>query len=190
MRIFIPLVFLVAMLLSGCAHVMSEEARQKADPNLTFERLRQFPDQSVGKYVILGGEIVSVKNGKQENILEVVQFPLDNNEYPATDSRSFGRFLAVTKEFLDPMVFQQGKLVSIFGQVQGKKTQQIDETDYTYPVISILELHLWQEPVVMPNPLGPLPGPYYDPWWYNGNPPDPFWYSPYIYRSYPPGRRW
>lgn len=189
MRASLPLLLLVLMLLSGCAHVMSEEARQKADPDLTFERLRQFPEAAIGKYIILGGEIASVKNGKEESALEVVQFPLDRGEFPASDQRSFGRFLAVTKEFLDPLVYEQGKMVTIFGQVKEKRTQKIDETDYTYPVISILELHLWMEPSMVTNPLYPLPGPYYDPWWYYGNPPDPFWSSPYIYRTYPP-RRW
>lgn len=190
MRTFLPVALLVLLLLSGCAHVMSQEARQKADPSLTFEKLRQFPDAAVGKYAILGGEIASVTNGKGENTLEVVQFPLGRDEYPDTDRRSYGRFLAVTKEFLDPVVYKQGKMVTIFGQVQGKRSQKIGETDYVYPVISILELYLWPpEPMVVTSPLGPLPGPYYDPWWYYGNP-DPFWYSPYIYRSNPPFRRW
>jgi outer membrane lipoprotein len=173
------------LLFTGCAQILSENARRMADRSIQFDQIRENTDVYQGKMVILGGAIASVKNSKEGGRIEVVEFPLDSTMYPSGE-HSRGRFLAVTGDFIDPMVFKRARSVTVFGEVKGKKTLPLDETDYTYPVIEIREMHLWPEPtpetVLYPPPY------YYDPYYFYG-PFDP-WYGPYSHRPFGPFRRW
>lgn len=169
---------LALSLLSGCAHVISEEARKLVDPAVTFTKLRETPEAFMGKYVMLGGMIAGAKNTKEGGQLEVVQVDLDSDGMPEDTFRTGGRFLATTVTFLDVMVFKPGRLVTIVGEVKGKKTLPLDEIDYTYPVISIREIHVWKTYDTDYGYPYPTPGPYlYDPYYY-GYWPGPYWYRP------------
>jgi len=56
----------------------------------------------------------------------------------------------------------------VAGEVQGKKIQRLGEIDYTYPLISVKEIHLW--PVVKKDRVYyPYPCWHY-PYWY------PYWW--------------
>lgn len=162
------------LLLSGCAHVISEDSRSLVDPAITFSSLRAAPDSFVGKYVMLGGVLAGVRNDKDGSRLEVVQTPLESDDLPEEASHaSGGRFLAVTTAFLDPLVYKTGRRVTLVGQVQGKQALPIDQTDYIYPVLTIREIHVWKKSEINP-PDYPPPGYYYDPFWWG--PPYPWWY--------------
>jgi len=55
----------------------------------------------------------------------------------------------------------------VCGEIQGKKIQPLGEIDYTYPLISAKEIHLW--------PLEKKDRVYYPcPYWHY-----PWWYGPY-----------
>ena len=169
---------LALVTLSGCAHVISEEARRLVDPAVTFTKLRENPDASIGKYVMLGGVIAGAKNTKEGGVLEVVQVDLECDGIPEETFRTGGRFLATTPSFLDIMVYKTGRLVTIVGEVKGKKTFPLDEIDYSYPVISIREIHVWKTNESEQGYPYPTPGPYlYDPYYY-GYWPGPYWYRP------------
>lgn len=160
------------LLLTGCAHVISEESRNMVDASIQFQGLRADPDSYVGKYVMLGGTVAGVQNDKDGSQLEVVQSPLDSDELPEEVSHSSGgRFLAITPRFLDPVVYKTGRRVTVVGQVQGKKVLPIDRIEYTYPVISIREIHVWSKSELEP-PQYPPPGYYYDPHWWG----PPYWW--------------
>jgi outer membrane lipoprotein len=181
--------WVLALLLSctGCTHVLSENARRMADTSITFGDIRQNPEGYVGKMVILGGSIAGVKNSKEGSRMEIVQFDLDSIYFPG-GGRSAGRFLAEAQQFLDPMVYKRGRAVTVFGELKGKKTLPLDETDYTYPVLQAREIYLWPEPAPETTLYYPPP-PYYDPYYFYG-PFDP-WYGPYWYRPFGPYRhRW
>jgi outer membrane lipoprotein len=170
------LLFSSFLLVTGCAHVISEESRNLVDPTIHFQNLRTDPDSYVGKYVMLGGVIAGVQNRKDGSQLEVVQSPLESDDLPEEVSHSSGgRFLATTSRFLDPIVYKAGRRVTMVGQVQGKKTLPIDQIEYTYPIISIREIHVWSKSDLQ-QPQYPPPGYYYDPFW--------FWGPPYPYRWY------
>ncbi|MGA7826822.1 MAG: Slp family lipoprotein [Geobacteraceae bacterium] len=163
------------LFLAGCAHVMSEESRNLVDPSIQFQSLRANPDSYVGKYVMLGGTIAGVQNSKDGSQLEVVQSPLESDDLPEEVSHSSGgRFLATTSHFLDPIVYKMGRRVTVIGQVEGKKILPIDQIEYTYPIISIREIHVWSQSEVE-QPQYPPPGYYYDPFWFGG-PPNWWWY--------------
>ncbi|MCK4389520.1 MAG: Slp family lipoprotein [Desulfobacterales bacterium] len=60
--------------------------------------------------------------------------------------------------------------VTIAGEIQGKKIQRLGEIDYTYPLISAKEIHLW--PPKKEERVFYYPYPYWHyPWWYG-----PYWY--------------
>ncbi len=161
------------LLLAGCAHVISEESRNLVDPTIQFQNLRSNPDSYLGKYVMLGGTVAAVRNSKEGSQLEVVQSPLESDDLPEeTSHTSGGRFLATTSRFLDPLVYEIGRRVTVVGQVQGKKTLPIDQVDYTYPIITIREIHVWSKSELEQSQYPP-PGYYYDPFWPGG---PPYWW--------------
>lgn len=66
------------------------------------------------------------------------------------------------------------------GEVKGHKVMPLDQIEYSYPVIAVRELYLWQEQ----EKYGyPYPYPYYYPYnpndyWWRSRPfrPGPFWW--------------
>ena len=138
MKRVLILALLALCCLSGCAHNISEQSRSQADMSIPFGSLFRDPDAYKGKFVILGGRIADktpLEDGVQ---LEVVQYSLDGMESPNESSVSGGRFLAVVPASLAAPVCRSGMLVSLAGEVVGKKVQQ----DYGYPVIAVKELHV------------------------------------------------
>jgi outer membrane lipoprotein len=128
---------------------------------------------------MLGGEVLNAKRLKDATRIETLQLPLDEDGIPVTDrTASEGRFLAVKKEFLDPATLPHGTRVTIVGEVTGAATLPLDETEYTYPVLEIKDLKVWQKMDVLarqyrpypyrPYPYGPL---YWRPWGYS-----PYWW--------------
>ena len=143
-------VFSTILLLSGCAHVMSEANLKLVDRSIRYERLHTNPDAFAGKTVLLGGIIAGATTTGDLSQLEVAQLELFNNEVPNEFSNSGGRFLAISAEPIDPVIYSRGKFVTIIGEVKGRKVQQRDGADYPYPLISVKELRLFQ-------PVEPLP---------------------------------
>lgn len=85
------------------------------------------------------------------------------------------------------MIFKPGRLVTLVGEIKGKKVQPLDEVDYSYPVVAIKEIHVWKSQDYESGYPYPTPAPYYyyDPYWYG------FWPGPYWHRPLGPVyRRW
>lgn len=185
MKKLIVLMLLTLAALAGCAHVISDESRRLVDPALTYGRLKEDPDAQVGRYVMLGGMIAGVKNAREGGQIEVVQVRLDDSGTPEDPYYSEGRFLATTDKFLDSLIFKPGRLVTIVGEVKGKKTLPLDEVDYTYPVIAVREIHIWKNYDTERGYQYPPPYYYYDPYYYG------FWPGPWWHRPMGPAfRRW
>ncbi|HEY7745784.1 MAG TPA: Slp family lipoprotein [Desulfuromonadales bacterium] len=143
MRLFC-LVFAALLGAAACTTSVSKQSLNLVDPGLSFEALRQAPDRHVGRYLLLGGAIASVRvNGSGGSELEVVQFPTDRRGRITSTDRSDGRFIALDNTFRDPAVYRSGRLITLVGQVVGKKTGRLGEADYLYPVLTVHELHLW-----------------------------------------------
>src|SRR5262249_42570879 len=69
---------------------------------------------------------------------------LDRSARPGYDlTQSQGRFIAFQREFLDPATLPTGTRVTVTGEVASSITLPLDETDYTYPVINIKQLRVW-----------------------------------------------
>ena len=164
------LMLLLLLTLPGCTHVISDRSRAMVDPSVTYPLLHQNPEQFKGRYVLVGGAIASVTNRPEGGQLEVVQLPVDRQGMPEDTFNTGGRFLAMSDRFLDPLVFKEGKRVTIVGEVTGVRVKTLDQVNYRYPEIGIREVYVWRpEEVERQNYSQPYPYYWHDPWW-------PYWY--------------
>jgi len=169
------------LLLTGCvaSQLVPSDMEGRISRDVSLQALRADPDTFRGRWVVLGGKVLSAKRLKNETQIEVLQLPLDKADRPIpTLTQSRGRFLAVQQEFLDPAIAPPGTFVSLVGEVIDGKTLPLDETTYTYPVVQIKTMKVWPDPGRF-DYLEPGPYPYW-PW------PYPFWPYPYPYRYWWP----
>ena len=135
-----------AVAISACAtNPIAKEYRQEAKmEDLTFSMISQNPDAYVGEIVLWGGVIVETTNEKGGTDLIVLDTPLGREDRPRGTKYSRGRFIATTAKFLDPAIYHRGRKITLAGQITGKKTLPLGKTAYTYPVVTVKQLHLWQ----------------------------------------------
>lgn len=132
--------FLAILLLNGCSHVISAENLKLVDRSVGYRELQASPETFVGRTVLVGGVIAGLNSSGDLFTLEVAQLELLTNGVPDEDSRPGGRFLAISSQLIDPLFFRPGQLVTVVGEVKGKKVQKLDDADYPYPLIAIREL--------------------------------------------------
>ena len=135
----------IAALLAACASssetVDSAQGGPQAPP---FTEVKAAPDSFKGQTLVLGGQVLAARRMKDATRIEVLQLPLNDSQQPTIDlMKSEGRFIAIQREFLDPATLPRGTFVTITGEVTGSITLPLDETDHTYPVIDIKNLHTW-----------------------------------------------
>lgn len=128
---------------TACTLPISQPSLDLVDRDLTFAALRQDPDRYVGRYLLLGGMIATVRNTSTGSELEVVQFATDRNGRITATDNSGGRFIVQLATFSEPAVYQ-GRLVTLVGKVKGQVQARLDEIDYLYPLLTAQELHLWK----------------------------------------------
>ncbi len=167
-------VFMLSIFLSfaGCAPVISRELRKEVSAELTLGVVAKDPEAYKGKIVLWSGEIMNSVNKFEGTLLEVLQKPADIQGKPLDLDYSEGRFLVLNPGYLDVAIYRKGRKVTVAGEVKGKKTQSLDEIEYTYPLILAREIYLWPEEK-KERFYHPYPYPYY--WYY------PWGYHPYWY---------
>jgi len=175
MRTFL-IILSTALMLHGCSTIISEQSRRLVDTDANFSEVRESPETFIGKHVMLGGRIAGVKNTPEGGQIEIVQFDLGWNYYPEDKFISYGRFLATSSQYLERMIFREGMLITLVGEIKGKSKQRLDEIEYIYPVIAMREWHLWPDSGWDSSYL-PSPSPVYDPYYY-GYGFEPYWFRP------------
>jgi outer membrane lipoprotein len=162
----------------GCAHAISKSLRTQAEPAIPFAHLRANPEAYKDRLVILGGEILATENLREGTRLEILQKPLERSGAPQLTDNVGGRFMALCRDYLDPAVYARGRRVTVAGRVVGTYMGKVGEVEYTYPLISCEEIHLWPHRVAVSYPY------YYDPWY---GPPYSLWWPYYRWPYY---RHW
>lgn len=142
----------MALLMTGCSHVISRESLDLVDRTISFRQVKENPAGLAGKYILLGGIIAGVENSPAGGELEIVQVGLDWLGRPADGAPSEGRFIARSERFLDPVLFAKGMAVSLVGRVEGKKVRPLGGMEYTYPVVAIREIRILQPDQQSSNP--------------------------------------
>ena len=176
MRKLILVIFLLSLIIPGCTRVISEQSRRMVDTNADFLQVRDNLDKFIGKHIMLGGRIAGVKNSPEGTVIEIVQFDLTDNGAPIDSFISAGRFLATSSDFLDAMIFRKGMLITLVGEIKGRRTQRLDEMEYIYPVIAMREWYLWPGSDWEKSGYYPPQAPMYDPYYY-GYGFEPYWFA-------------
>jgi len=168
-------VFIFIILFSSCTPVLQKDLLKSGTFDINPADLRQDASQYMGNLYILGGIIAKTTVRDEGTIIEALYVPVTSRGYLKDNEPSNWRFLALYKgkEFLDPIIFDEKREITIAGEFKGTRKGMIDEIEYDFPLFEIQEIHLWEE--TRDRDL------YYYPEYY---PPVFFRYRPY-YPSYP-----
>jgi outer membrane lipoprotein len=129
--------------LTGCVSYPVSEPLRKAARPVTPGQVSQDPEAYKGAIVIWGGRIINTVNDTNGGAIYVLDLPLTSDERPEANAVGRGRFLVRTGGFADPEVYRRGTLVTVAGEVTGTESEPLQTTRYTYPVISLREIHFW-----------------------------------------------
>ena len=132
------------ILIAGCAPALSQQVRDQITYTGPFSSLQSDPQQYQGEIVMLGGRVISSSTSSDGSEIMVLQTRLDYRNRPKTMDHSEGRFLAVSPEFLDPVMYRKGVWITLAGEVTGSSVRTIDAVQYRFPLIDIMEISIWQ----------------------------------------------
>lgn len=146
MRWTTVLLLAAVLLFSACAErsVISERLKEQAAEQITIQEVQTNPTAHKGESVLWGGKIVRTQYTRNGTLVEVVKLPLGSNDRPEEVDRSEGRFLFLHPEFLDSVIYSEGREVTVVGEIQGTRVKQLDEIRYEYPLLLSSKVHLWE----------------------------------------------
>jgi outer membrane lipoprotein len=75
--------------------------------------------------------------------MEIMQLSIDKEGIPIDLNSSAGRFIAESTTFHDSALYSPNSLITLVGEVKGKRAQPLDGAPYLYPVLAIKEIYLW-----------------------------------------------
>jgi outer membrane lipoprotein len=171
------LLAVIVLLAAGCASGPPEPIGKVLHENPSLTRVRMDIDAFLGTDVRWGGVISRVENKTEETLIEIVRQELRGDASPVPGGKSDGRFVARFDRFLDPVVYEVGRRLTVVGAIDGSIRRPIGEYEYLFPLVAVEGSYLWQVVEYSPPPAYPGPWWYYDPWY-----PYPY---PYPYHRHP-----
>jgi len=134
-----------------------------------------------GSSVRWGGVILDSRNDSGGTCFEILSRDLDKYLRPELEDSTAGRYIACKQGFHDPMVFKEGREVTMTGRIRSIEVRKLDDFDYRYPIMDVDNMVLWQKRRNVVVYRG-FHDPFYDPWYWRG----PYWgHFPYYGRPYP-----
>ena len=133
---------LLVTVLYGCA-TSPEFNTEQVDTTLTPQSVIADADNSLGKIALWGGTILDTRNLEKNTQIEVLAYPLDSYQRPLQSKKPLGRFIIIHAGYLEPETFAPGQLLTVLGGVSKSQSGKIGESNYTYPVVTANQLHLW-----------------------------------------------
>ncbi|MBI4684103.1 MAG: Slp family lipoprotein [Nitrospirae bacterium] len=174
------LLIAVSFLISACTHVISRPMRDQAHTDIQFSAIKGDPEKYKGEIFILGGVIVETRLNEEGSVIEAMHSPIDSYGRIIDPDVSSGRYIAITKDYLDPLIYKKGREITLAGELIGSRKKDIGEVKYRYPLFEIKEIYIWKETkdFYFYPPYPPYrhryPYGWYAPWWYG-----PYYYPPY-----------
>ncbi|KAF3984104.1 MAG: Slp family lipoprotein [Methylococcales symbiont of Hymedesmia sp. n. MRB-2018] len=107
-----------------------------------------------------GGKIIDVENKVEGTQIQILYYPLNHYGRPLLDKPSLGRFISISKQFLDPAIYPKDTEITIAGSINGMVEKVIGEQTIKVPVVTIDGHHIWPK-------YQQIYRPYYD--YYNHN---------------------
>ncbi|RJQ49649.1 MAG: hypothetical protein C4538_01780 [Nitrospiraceae bacterium] len=148
------ILMVIIPLVAGCAHVVSQELRARAETTVPVPELFNNPESYKGRVFILGGTIVTSVNTNEGTYIEVVEKPLDYRGRPEYTDDSRGRFIVLYEGYLETATFSQGREVTVAGEVMGTKAQPLGEVNYSYLFLKSRGLYLLKPGYDLPVHFG------------------------------------
>lgn len=130
---------LALALLSGCASGPVLDAGG-VDPGLTPSTVTR---HAVGRRVLWGGGIISSVNRERSTELEVLAYPLRENQRPDDRAAPLGRFLVLHPSYLETLDYSQGRRVTVRGRVAEVRQAEVGRAPRALPVVESEAIHLW-----------------------------------------------
>lgn len=130
----------LVLLLSGCATPPLND--ELVSVSLTPEQIQQQPESAKGT-VIWGGVIVSSVNLMDRTQFEVLAYPLDRYQRPATNDTPLGRFLLQSPDYIETENYSPGRELTAIGTLQGLTKGEVGNAKYQYPTVTVSDVHLW-----------------------------------------------
>ncbi len=96
--------------------------------------------EHAGATVNWGGRIIEIRSVDERSEIEVLSFPLDRGGRPLGDRDSDGRFIAVREGFVDPLVYDKDRFVTVVGRIESVRSGTINGQDFRWPVLSVIEM--------------------------------------------------
>ena len=66
--------------ITGCAHVISSEMREKVRKDLTFSAVLANPEAYEGETIVWGGKVIDTLNEEGLTLIKILQIPIDFRE--------------------------------------------------------------------------------------------------------------
>ncbi len=154
---------------SACTTTAPATIRTPLPDSPQLADVRRAPQEYIDRTVRWGGTIAAIDNDVDQTTIQVLGRPLERDGRPRVTDETAGRFIARVGGFLDPVVFEAGREVTVVGTVTGTARRTIGEYPYEFPVVHAKAIHLWEpQPVYLYPPFWPHPWgwPGYDPFWY------------------------
>ena len=128
---------LAALALSACVSVPQQIQfpNEAQGSDLLLRQAIQKPDAYQGQQVRWGGLIAKVENAEQNTRVEIVGQLLDSRGRPRLSEQSEGRFVAIISGFIDPLIYKEGRELTVIGTTTEPITDKIGEHNYTFPVV-------------------------------------------------------
>ncbi len=129
-------------LLSACASTPSFDLKN-VNTELMPNEIVAHLDSVQGARVLWGGVIIGSKNLENSTQLEILAYPLNQQQRPRFNREPLGRFIVEHSGYLETVDYAPGRVLSLTGTVTGSKEVKIDTATYIYPAIKSEQLYLW-----------------------------------------------
>lgn len=109
----------------------------------TPQQVATSPQNFRGLQVVWGGSVVSVHNFPDHSEIEILAYPLDSSQRPLLQQPAIGRFIATVPGFVEPMNYPPGALVTLRGTLDGARSGQVGDANYTFALVHSDAMHRW-----------------------------------------------
>ncbi|QRN52537.1 Slp family lipoprotein [Dyella caseinilytica] len=143
--VFRPLRWLavpVALALTACAPAPIYQVTP-GTVNVIPMQVAHSPEQFAKGDVIWGGSVIDVRNFPDHTEVEMLAYPLDSSQRPQTNAQAQGRYIAIYTGYVEALNFPPGGLVTISGQLNGSRSDSVDQATYVYPLVNVTQSHRW-----------------------------------------------
>jgi outer membrane lipoprotein len=134
---------MTALMLTACASEppFSDQALEGVDRGFTPQDALRHPDRATE--VMWGGVVVGAANFSDHTDFTILSYPLDKQQQPDLDRAPGARFIARYPGYVETMVYQPDRMVTVTGTFQGVEEGKIGQAPYQFPVVKTAKIFLW-----------------------------------------------